>query len=169
SFSLTPRMRNRGFLPESSSSIRHSPFFLESARAASDGDAGWFGAPSTGKSTAALSSGRGHHRILLCLEFGDRNGADGNDDVGRNVQAAGRDPDRFLVRCFVEAIGLALVRAEEGKQPLDTDVIIDLLDLQEARVVELHLFRKISLDQEQRHDRSSPMKMTGPTGGHRPG
>ena len=62
-----------------------------------------------------LRSGRGHHRVLLRLEFGDRNGADGYDDVGRNVQASRREPDRLFARRFVKAIGLALVGAQEGK------------------------------------------------------
>ena len=104
-----------------------------------------------------LRSGRRHHRIFLRLEFRNRNGADGNDDVGRNIQPARRDPDGLLARCFIEAVGLALVRTEKGKKPLYSDLVIDLLDLLKSRVVEVHLLRKISLDQEQRHDRT-PMK-----------
>src|SRR5579871_628225 len=111
----------------------------------------------TGDATI-LRSGRRHHRILLRPEFGDRNGADRNDDVGRHVQATRREPDRLLVRCFIKAVSLATVRAKERKEPLDSDLVVDLLDLQEARIVEMELLRKIPLDQEKRHDRCPSFK-----------
>jgi hypothetical protein len=74
------------------------------------------------------------HRVLIDLKFSDRDGADRNDDVGRNFRATRRDADRFLVRRLIEAVGLAPVRAEEGKQPLDSGVVIDLLDILEVIV-----------------------------------
>lgn len=61
-----------------------------------------------------LGPGRRHHRILLSPEFVHRNCCNGNDDIRRNVLAARGDPDCFFTRCLVEAIGLALVGAQDG-------------------------------------------------------
>ena len=74
--------------------------------------------------------------------------AHGNDYIGRNIQAACRQPDRLRVRRFIQAIGLTFVGAQKRIQPLNPDLVVDLPDLRGRRVVEHHFFGEFPLYQE---------------------
>ena len=73
-----------------------------------------------------------------------------NDHVVRNIQTACRRPDRLRAGRFIQAIGLALVRAQN--RPLNADLIVYLLDFSDGNAVVNEFLSEIPFDQEERHD-----------------
>src|SRR5262245_46090023 len=75
-----------------------------------------------------------------------------DDHVGRQLGTAGGLPDGLSAVSFIETIGLLLVRTEEGKEPVDADIVVDQLHPLGAFAGHLELLREVSLDQEKWHD-----------------
>src|SRR5271166_4573061 len=74
-----------------------------------------------------------------------------DDGVARYVVAAGRRADRLRVRRFIEAIGLLLVGAEEGKDPCHALLLVDPLDAVDAVFCQGQLLGKAPFDNVARH------------------
>src|SRR5271166_3391911 len=69
-----------------------------------------------------------------------------DDGVARYVVAAGRRADRLRVRRFIEAIGLLLVGAEEGKDPCHALLAVDPFDAFDSILRQHYLLSKAPFD-----------------------
>jgi hypothetical protein len=74
-----------------------------------------------------------------------------DNHVGREIRLPRRFTDRLRVGRLVEAVGLLLVGAHEGKYPLVADIGVDFADRRGNLASCVYLLGEISLDQVERH------------------